>query len=90
MMKKIFILCFILFQCSLGFCQQLSKADYLADLQYLKDTLPKRHINLYAKISKADFDQTIAAMAYRLTDPDMERFTVELFKLCIISSSTER
>lgn len=81
MMKKIISLCFILFQSGVVFSQQLSKADYLADLQYLKDTLPKRHINLFAKISKADFEQTIAAMASRLTNPDMETFTVELFKL---------
>lgn len=81
MMKKIISLCFILFQSGLVFCQQLSKADYLADLYYLKDTLPKRHINLFAKISKVDFEQTIAAMAARLTNPDMETFTVELFKL---------
>ncbi|RKR83367.1 peptidase S41-like protein [Mucilaginibacter gracilis] len=81
MIKKIISLCFILFQSGLVFCQQLSKADYLADLYYLKDTLPKRHINLFAKISKADFEHTIAAMAARLTDPDMESFTVELYKL---------
>jgi hypothetical protein len=43
MMKKTITLCFILLHSSLVFCRQLSKADYLADLQYLKDTLPKRH-----------------------------------------------
>lgn len=82
-MKRTIILCFILLHSGLGFCQRLSKADYLEDLQYLKDTLPKRHINLFAKISKADFDKTIAAIESRLTDPDDETFTAELFKLTV-------
>ncbi len=81
MIKRTALLCFFLFQATIGFCRQLSKSDYLDDLQYLKDTLPKRHINLFAKISKADFDRNIAAMASRLTEPDMETFIVELFKL---------
>lgn len=83
MTKRTIALCFILFHSGLAFCQRLSKADYLEDLQYLKDTLPKRHINLFAKISKANFDKDIAAVEARLTDPDNETFTAELFKLTV-------
>ncbi|WP_205411221.1 S41 family peptidase [Mucilaginibacter pineti] len=83
MMKRIIILCCILLHSGLVFCQQLSKADYLQDLQYLKDTLPKRHINLFAKISKADFDKNITAIASRLANRDYETFTAELFKLTV-------
>ncbi|GAA3990340.1 S41 family peptidase [Mucilaginibacter dorajii] len=73
----------MLLHSGLVFCQQLSKADYLEDLQYLKDTLPKRHINLFARISKADFDKNIAAIESRLIEPDYETFTTELFKLTV-------
>jgi hypothetical protein len=83
MKKTSIVLCFILLHSGLVFCQRLSKADYLEDLQYLKDTLPKRHINLFAKISKADFDNSIAAIESRLTDPDDETFTAELLKLTV-------
>jgi hypothetical protein len=38
---------------------------------------------LFAKISKTDFDKTIAAIASRLTNPDYETFTAELFKLTV-------
>ncbi|WP_448104289.1 hypothetical protein [Pedobacter panaciterrae] len=77
------LLCVILLQSGLSFCQQLSKADYFQDLQYLKDTLSKRHINLFAKISKEDFDKNIASIKSRLTDSDNEKFTTELFKLTV-------
>lgn len=82
-MKKALIFCLIFMSSVPGFCQRLSKADYLADLQYLKDTLPKRHINLYAKIPKADFDKKIDEIGSRLSNPDNETFTVELFKLVV-------
>lgn len=84
MIKRTILLCFILLQSIFSFCQQLSKADYLEDLHYLKDTLPKRHINLLAKISKTDFDNKIAEIASRLSNPDFEIFTVELFKLTVV------
>jgi len=82
-MEKTLIFCLIFMSSVPGFCQRLSKADYLADLQYLKDTLPKRHINLYAKIPKADFDKKINEIGSRLSSPDYETFTVELFKLVV-------
>ena len=83
MMKRTIVFCLILLHGGLGFCQRSSKADYFEDLQYLKDTLPKRHINLFAKISKAEFDKNIAAIESRLTDPDDEIFITELFKLTV-------
>ena len=82
-MKRTIFFCIIVLHCGLGFCQRLSKAEYLEDLQYLKDTLPKRHINLFARINKADFEKNIAAIESRLTDPDDETFTAELFKLTV-------
>jgi len=83
MMKNTVILVLILLHGTLGFSQQLSRADYLEDLQYLKDTLPKRHINLFAKMRKVDFDKTITAIQSRLTTPDDEIFITELFKLTV-------
>lgn len=83
MLRFTTLLCFTLLYSGVSFCQQLSKTDYFEDLEYLKDTLSKRHINLFAKISKADLDKNIAAIKSRLADPDNEQFTAELFKLTV-------
>jgi len=80
MIKRILIIALLL-QCKICFGQNLSKAEYLEDLQYLQDSLPKKHINLFAKISPADFGKQIAAIRTRLEKPDAESFLVELFKL---------
>ena len=42
-----------------GLAQTLSKADFLEDLEYLKKTLPVKHTNLFAKISKVEFEQKV-------------------------------
>jgi hypothetical protein len=65
------------------FAQQLTKADYLADLQYLKDTLPKRHINLFAKISKERFNQKVDELGDHFDQPDPENFTTGLLTLMV-------
>lgn len=81
MTRKLFFILLGLACSNLCFAQQLTTADYLEDLQYLRDTLPQRHINLFAKVSRADFNQKIDAMASLLMNMDREAFITELFKL---------
>lgn len=82
-MRFITLLFALLLAYAAGFAQALTKADYLADLQYLKDTLPKRHINLFAKITKQAFDQKIDELSANLQQPDPESFTTSLYALMV-------
>ena len=54
-MKKYFIL-FLLFIGIISVSQaQISKSEMRTDLYFLRDTLPAKHLNLFAKISRSDF-----------------------------------
>lgn len=82
-MKKI-VLFFLFASCSgIGFSQKLTTAELLADLEYLKDTLPVKHTNLFAKTSKADFEKRINAIRSKIGTLTNETFTAELFKLTV-------
>jgi hypothetical protein len=78
---KIICCCILLLLCFPAYSQHLSKADYIADLEYLKDTLPKRHINLFAKISRADFEQAVNTLEIQMDKPDEAHFIVGLYQL---------
>jgi len=61
--------------------QNLSPQQYIEDLEYLKSELPKKHKNLFAKISESDFNtqiKNIESKSKYLTD---ESFEIELYKL---------
>ncbi|MES2428458.1 MAG: hypothetical protein V4560_15870 [Bacteroidota bacterium] len=78
---KIINCCILLLLCFPAYSQHLSKADYIADLEYLKDTLPKRHINLFTKLSKADFEQAVDKLERQMDQPEEARFIVGLYRL---------
>src|SRR6202000_1019933 len=65
------------------FGQRLTKADYLSDLDYLKDTLPKRHINLFAKISPAAFNRAVDSIKAGIGPADEDNFIVALDRLMV-------
>lgn len=82
-MKKNF--CFIAFLSFVitkdAIAQQLTKDALRQDLMYYKDTLPAKHVKLYSKITKAQFDNSIARIASQLDTLSEEGFMIELFKL---------
>ena len=63
------------------FSQTLSKADFTEDLEYLKKTLPVKHINLFAKIDRGQFENKVDEVSMRANGFDRNRFIVELFRL---------
>jgi len=61
--------------------QRLGKKELLADLMYYRDTLPVKHKNLFNKISKAEFEQKVAAVAGNIDSLNEESFMIALYKL---------
>jgi len=80
---KSLIFCGLLLLSIPVFGQRLTKADYLSDLDYLKDTLPKRHINLFAKISPAAFDRAVDSIKSGIGPADEDNFIVALYRLMV-------
>ena len=51
--------------------QKYSQEDWIQDIKYLKDELPRKHINLYDNLKKSDYElqlDAIAAEVPKLTD----------------------
>ncbi|NNU34578.1 hypothetical protein HK413_11690 [Mucilaginibacter sp. S1162] len=65
------------------FSQTLSKADFIEDLEFLKKTLPVKHTNLFAKITRPDFEKKVDAIINKADALNYETFTAELFKLTV-------
>lgn len=82
MNKPLFTILFVLVA-SVAFSQNLTKADYLEDLDFLKKTLPVKHTNLFAKTTKATFEKLIDDIAGKADSLNDDMFTVELFKLMV-------
>lgn len=82
MNKPLFTILFVLLA-SAAFSQNLTKADYLEDLDFLKKTLPVKHTNLFAKTTKATFEKLIDDIAGKADSLNYDMFTVELFKLMV-------
>ncbi len=84
-MKKLFCLIFAgLLLTHTGFAQNehhLSPQQFAEDLAYLKNELPKRHKNLFAKISEKEFNNKIAVIELKSTGLTNESFEIELYKL---------
>jgi hypothetical protein len=71
-MKKLFLISFILIKTSL-FSQEIKSEDWITDLNFLKTELPKKHKNLFFKISKQDFETEINKIELNLEkDSDIE------------------
>ncbi|WP_316802812.1 S41 family peptidase [Pedobacter nototheniae] len=82
-MKKCILFIFLLFFISPAFSQTPSASDFLSDLEYLKDTLPQKHKNLFLKINKSDFENKINNIKLQVNELNYETFTAELFKLIV-------
>ncbi len=67
--------------CSACLSQTLSKGDFMEELEFLKKTLPVKHINLFAKVDSNQFKNKVDQVAMRSNGFDRNRFIVELFKL---------
>src|SRR6185295_7558687 len=80
MKSRSITLCFVLLACFTQAQPTPSREDILADLQLLEDSLPVRHKNLYAKLSKAEFAESIHAIRTK-ENLDYTSFVVELMKL---------
>ncbi|WP_293301489.1 S41 family peptidase [Pedobacter sp. UBA4863] len=79
-MKLLKLLPLLLFT-STGFAQQSNSFNYLADLEYLRDTLPAKHTNLFAKISKEQFNTAINKIEIKANSLTYPSFSTELLKL---------
>ena len=51
------------------------------DLYFLRDTLPAKHLNLFAKISRSDFEKSIVSLDARIDTLDEESFFTEIFQI---------
>lgn len=84
-MKKLVLLIFVhLLFAHTGFSQNqegMSPKQFIEDLEYLKSELPKRHTNLFAKISEKEFHSKIAAIELKSSGLTNESFEIELYKL---------
>jgi hypothetical protein len=68
---------------STSMAQKPNKSDFLEDLAYLKTTLPKKHINLFSKISEKDFNAKVEAIEKNADSLNYETFVAELLKLIV-------
>lgn len=82
-MKKI-ILFSLLFLLSLNItAQDFGVKDFQEEFAYLKRTLPEKHTNLFAKISKADFDRKVDSIAQTSSSIDYDSFVVKLYEILV-------
>ncbi|WP_293788600.1 S41 family peptidase [uncultured Pedobacter sp.] len=79
------ILSSFLFFLSINVCfsQSLSQNDFIEDLEYIKKTLPIKHINLFAKIDSLAFLRKIDMIEIKTGTLDYDSFSAELFKLVV-------
>ncbi|MDR2126623.1 MAG: hypothetical protein LBP63_07325 [Prevotellaceae bacterium] len=63
--------------------QNFTEIDFEEDLEYIKQTLPQKHINLFEKISKTQFESKIDSVKYKAKSLNTETFINELFKLMV-------
>jgi len=82
-MKSIFLLLLTFLLIESTTAQELSGSDFKQDLEFLKDSLPSKHKNLFAKISKEDFVKKIDEIEMRSNSLDYDLFSTELLKLIV-------
>lgn len=61
--------------------QNLTPQQLTDDLEFLKHELPKKHKNLFAKISETTFNNKIAEIIQKIELLNNESFEIELYKL---------
>ncbi|MDR1983385.1 MAG: hypothetical protein LBQ28_00960 [Prevotellaceae bacterium] len=82
-MKNILILFFVAAINSFAYSQEFTKNDFLEDLEFIKTTLPQKHINLFEKISRSEFEKRIDYIKSLADFLNTETFINELFKLLV-------
>lgn len=80
-MKKILLLLIALTMTLSGRSQ--TQNELKEDLEYFAQNLPQKHINLFAKISKTEFESKVSQIESQLNSLDKEAFLNELFKLLV-------
>ena len=81
-MRKVFAILLIFTSIS-AYSQKFTKDDFLEDLEYIKNTLPEKHINIFSKISRNEFYTIINTIKSKADFLNLETFTNELFKLTV-------
>lgn len=61
--------------------QILTPEQFVEDVEFVKSELPKRHNNLFAKISEKEFNNRIEYIERKSKDLNNESFEIELYKL---------
>lgn len=79
-MKKALFL-FALLLTATGIKAQLSSEQMTADLHYLRDTLPTKHINLFFDLSRKDFEERISDIESRIGTLSNNELYIELMKV---------
>lgn len=80
-MKPVFILCICLLLRAVAFSQNLSHNDWLEDLQVYKTELEKRHIDVYNKISRADFEAMLEEIKAHAGEKPCHETLIEIMRL---------
>ncbi len=71
-MNKIFALLFALISI-VSYCQEIKTEDWTTDINFLKSELQKKHINLFFKLPKKDFEKEIDNIIEKLdSDSDFQ------------------
>lgn len=79
--KIILFFIFLFLSTSKASAQQLTARQFVEDLEFLKTELPKRHKNLFAKISEQEFNRKIDEIERVSKTLNIENFEIELYKL---------
>lgn len=80
-MERLLVCTLLLFSALKISSQNLTQQQYLEDLAFFKNELPKRHKNLFAVISEKEFNQRIAEIEQKSSTLTHESFEIELYKL---------
>lgn len=82
-MKKFLSLLFVLVATVSVHSQNQTQKGFEEDLEYLAKALPQKHVNLFAKISRSEFESKIAFIKSKIDSLDEDAFLNELFKLMV-------
>ena len=64
--------------------ESISKAQWKEDLEYMRKKLPQKHVNLFFKTTRQEFDNSIINLEQDLNNIDSQEIQVRL--MSIISS----
>ncbi len=67
-MKIIAVLLFLLYPVIICFSQEKKEIDWKSDIEYLKDTLSQKHINIFFKTSEYEFNKQLDALLAKLPE----------------------